>query len=207
MAAGSQKRLVPSEAMREIDEHRTWFMAIGAVVALAGVGAIFFPIAAGLAVNIVIGVSLLVVGAVTIAHTLLARSWRAYGWSLFGGLVDLVAGGLMLFYPLAGVSALALVLVAWFLIAGVARISVGWRQRPDNGWLAFVGAGIVSIVLAGIVFLGWPGISALALGTLAGVHFIFGGASLIALTRAAGNTHTTSHDSVTSHTGHAHSTR
>jgi uncharacterized membrane protein HdeD (DUF308 family) len=179
-------------------------MFIGGLFVLAGIGAIFFPVAAGLAVNVVIGISLLLVGTATIVHTLLARSWRAYGWSFFGGLVDLIAGGLMLFYPLAGVSALALVLIAWLLFAGAARISVGWRQRPDRGWLGFVAAGVVSIVLAAVVFIGWPALSAIALGVLAGVHFIFGGMSLLALTRAARHAHPAADDSAIAGGSHQH---
>jgi uncharacterized membrane protein HdeD (DUF308 family) len=48
-------------------------------------------------------------------------------------------------------------------------------------------SGVVDLLLAGIIFAGFPGTAAWAIGLLIGVNLVFGGAALIAMALHARN--------------------
>ena len=88
--------------------------------------------------------------------------------------------------PLRGVLTLTMVLMALFLIEGVAAIlaALNFRQHSRNwGWLLF--SGIVDLVLVYLIWQGWPATAAWAIGLLAGVNLLFTGLSLVMLAIAA----------------------
>jgi uncharacterized membrane protein HdeD (DUF308 family) len=49
-------------------------------------------------------------------------------------------------------------------------------------------AGLVDIVIAGLIIAGWPASALWAIGVLVGINLLFGGMSLIAMALAARNT-------------------
>ena len=54
---------------------------------------------------------------------------RGWGWVLFGGLVTLVGGGLIIYYPAAGVVGIIAVSGSAFIVAGFLNIYVGFQLK------------------------------------------------------------------------------
>ena len=88
---------------------------------------------------------------------LLAKNW---GLVLARGIFTVLFGALAIFWP--GITVLALVILFGFyaIVDGITAIVMGAKKSSGRGWLIFIG---VLGVIAGIVALVWPGITALAL--------------------------------------------
>lgn len=88
---------------------------------------------------------------------ILARNWA---WVLVRGIFTLVFGAVAVFWPEITLLALVILFGAYAIVDGVTAIVMGARRASGRGWVIFVG--ILGIV-AGIIALVWPGITALAL--------------------------------------------
>jgi uncharacterized membrane protein HdeD (DUF308 family) len=90
----------------------------------------------------------------------------------------------LLMHPLLGVASLTLLLASLFLIEGVLDIVLYAKTRPaqGSGWVLF--DGLVTIVLAGLIWIHWPSSSAWAIGTLVGVSMIMSGVARVMMSLA-----------------------
>ena len=90
---------------------------------------------------------------------------------------------MLLAMPLTGAFSLTIVLIAFFLIEGIATIlfSLDHKRELSGQWGWMLVSGIVDLVLAFIIFSGLPGTAAWALGLLVGINMLFGGSALIAM--------------------------
>jgi uncharacterized membrane protein HdeD (DUF308 family) len=77
---------------------------------------------------------------------------------------------------LSGVLSLTLILIAFFVIEGLASIMFARSQARAVGT-----SGIIDLILATIILTGLPGTAAWAIGLLVGINMVFGGSALIAM--------------------------
>jgi len=133
----------PSDAERigraftsALHEHWVLFLVEGIILVILGVGAILLPPLATLAVEIIIGWVFLISGIVGLVTTFWMRHAPGFWWSLISGLVGIAAGIVLLLWPLSGALSLTLILIAFFIIEGVASIMYAIEHRsqlPDAG--------------------------------------------------------------------------
>jgi uncharacterized membrane protein HdeD (DUF308 family) len=105
-------------------------------------------------------------------------------WKVLLGLLYLAVGVYMLVRPGEGLVALALTLAWLFLIQGVISIFGALQLRPLAGWGWWLFDGIITLILAFLIFSGWPGDSVQILAILVGVSLIVSGANRLALAAA-----------------------
>ncbi len=160
--------------------HGSWrrLMIGGALIAILGVLAIVYPFVTGLSISIFVGVALIVGAVIHVAHAFSAGGWRGALWQVVLALVYLVAGVLFLTDPVLGLVSLTLVLIAYFLIDGVVEIAMGLRLRGESRWAWLVASGVVSLVLAGLIWAGLPSSAVWAVGLLFGVSLLTTGISM-----------------------------
>ena len=91
--------------------------------------------------------------------------------------------------PISGTLSLTLVLIAFFLVEGIATLmyAIDHRAQLSGRWGWMLVSGIVDLILAGIIFAGLPGTAAWALGLLVGINMLFGGTAMIGMALAARN--------------------
>lgn len=165
-----------------IREHRGWYMFQGAVFVLAGMLAVILPNATAIGFELLIGALLLVSGAVQgVASLRSSMHW----WSLLSALLSIVVGLLLLFNPMAGTIALATVLAVFLSIEGIVEIFLSLQYRPMRNWGWLLASGMVSLLLAALLFAGWPEITVLFMGIIIGINLIIYGAALLALVASA----------------------
>ena len=174
------------EVPAAIAQHRTWFFILGALLALAGVLAIVFPLAGTLAVEVWAAAAFLVAGAAQIVHAFATREWRGLALSLLIGALYVIAGVLLWLNPLRGAVALTLVVAAAITVGGIFEVALGLRLRPASGWGWMVASGVLGIVAGLLIWQQLPGSAAWVLGLLLGMNLISSGASFIALAAMAG---------------------
>lgn len=162
-----------------------WSVAVSLLMILAGVLAIGVPIAAGIAVNIVVAWLLVFAG---VAHLAFGWHLRAVGgliWQVLLGLLYIGIGVYLLAHPVAGLATLTLALAIYLFVEGVLELILAFqvRARQARGWLAL--DGVVTLVLGFMIWRTWPASTEWAIGTLVGISMIFSGATRLMLSLAA----------------------
>ena len=150
---------------------------------LLGAGAIVLPPLATLAVTIMLGWLFLVSGVVGLFTTFWMRAAPGFWWSLISAVLGIVVGVMLLAAPLRALVPLTIMLVAFFIIEGIASImyALDHKRELSGRWGWMLVSGVVDLVLAAVIFAGLPGTAAWAIGLLVGINMIFGGAALIAM--------------------------
>jgi|SRR5271168_192490 uncharacterized membrane protein HdeD (DUF308 family) len=187
MAMERQTESIGRAFASAIQEHWGLFLAEGIILVILGLAAIAVPLIATLAFTIIIGWVFLVAGVVGLITTFWARGAPGFWWSLISAIIAIAAGVVLLLWPISGSISLTLVLIAFFIIEGIASImySIEHRNQATGQWLWMLVSGIIDLILAGIIFAGLPGTAFWALGLLVGINMVFGGAALIAMALAA----------------------
>jgi uncharacterized membrane protein HdeD (DUF308 family) len=171
-------------AMRQaLREHSTVYLVEGVVLVILGLLAVLVPPIASLAVAIIVGWLFLVSGGVGLATTFWMRGAPGFWWSLLSAVLAIVVGGLLIASPSTGVLSLTYLLIAFFLVEGVATImyAVEHRSHYPGRWGWMLVSGVVDVILALIIVMGLPGTAAWAIGLLVGINMVFGGIALISL--------------------------
>jgi uncharacterized membrane protein HdeD (DUF308 family) len=163
----------------------TWSIVLSVLMIVAGILAIVIPPVAGIAVTILIG-WLLIFSAV--AHFVFAWHTRGAGailWEVLLGIVYFFAGIYLLWNPVVGLVSLTLGLAFYLFAEAVLEFILAFRLRPlpGSGWLFL--DGIITLILAIMIWRTWPASSPWALGTLVGVSMLFSGISRLMLSMAA----------------------
>ena len=162
-----------------------WFLALGILMIILGILAIGLPGVAALAVDIFLGWLLVVGGIAQGIHAFSARQWQGFIVQLLSAVLYLVAGVLLLAFPLQGVLTLTLVLALLFVMEGLCRALFAVRVRPTSGWGWMLFSGIVAVILGVLIWMQWPSAAAWAIGLLAGMNFLFSGLMMVMLGLAA----------------------
>jgi len=98
---------------------------VGVLSAIAGVLLIRHPIGGVTAVALLIGIWLIAVGVIRLASAFEEDEHR--GWHAFAGLVELIAGIVIVANPHIGFATLALLVGIGFILNGVAMLALGWN--------------------------------------------------------------------------------
>src|SRR5215469_8497117 len=166
-----------------LHEHWKLFLVEGIILVVLGLIAIVVPPIATLAIEILVGWLFLVSGIVGLITTFWMRDAPGFWWSLFSAVIGIAAGVVLLGWPVSGVLSLTIVLIAFFVIEGVATImfALDHKRELSGRWGWMLASGVVDLILAGIILSGLPGTAAWAIGLLVGINMIFGGSALIAM--------------------------
>lgn len=176
---------VPVVARTILKKSLGWSIALSVLMLLAGFLAIVVPPVAGIAVAVFVAWLLVFSGA---AHLVFAWHTRTTGgiiWELLLGLAYIIVGCYILRSPVAGLASLTLALAIYLAAEGVLELILSFQLRSMSGagWLLF--DGIVTLILAVMIWRTWPWSSAWAIGTLVGVSMIFSGTARLMLSLAA----------------------
>ena len=159
---------------------------IGWAILLIVVGffALALPFEAGIAIAIVVAVLVIVAGIAHLAGTFGARTTGAFFWRLLVGCAYLLAGVYLLVHPKLSLVSLTLALAVLFFVEGVFHIVTYFNVRnlPGAGWLLF--DGIVTLILALMIWRSWPASAVWALGTLVGINLLMSGFTRLMYSRA-----------------------
>lgn len=154
---------------------RGWSIAFGLVLIVIGILALLMPAIAALATALTLGWLLVIAGIVEIVHAFQIRRRKGYGWQLAAGIVTLVLGACILFFPVAGIATLALWIGAFLFAGGIVRLVLAFRLKPAKGWEWVLLDAVVSIVVGVLIAWGWPASSIPFIGVLTGFWLLFSG--------------------------------
>jgi uncharacterized membrane protein HdeD (DUF308 family) len=178
-----------TEMSAAVREHWKAFLIEGVLLVILGLAAMIVPPLASLAVTIFLGWMFLISGIAGLVLTFWARQMPGFWWSLISAVLAVGAGIILLAKPVQGTLTLTIVVGAYFLAEGVATIMYALEHRRElsERWSWLLLAGILDILIAGMIITGLPGSAEWAIGLLVGINLLFGGATLIGMALAARN--------------------
>jgi uncharacterized membrane protein HdeD (DUF308 family) len=174
----------PAVQVTTVDVRRSWpwVLALGILSLIAGIITLVWPGVTVYALVFVLGVFLIVAGGAEIGWSIAERHTDGWGFILFRGIVDVIAGIVVLAWPDVTALVLALLLAAWLFVYAAMSLWYAYRhrgERPHTGH--FVAKGIAALVVA-VITVAWPGITILVVALVIGFMLIFWG---VVLTRFA----------------------
>jgi uncharacterized membrane protein HdeD (DUF308 family) len=164
-----------------------WQIAWGVLLIIAGFLAVMMPGIAALATVLFFAWLLIFCGGFEIAYAIQTRANGGFGWKLASGILTLLLGMVIMAAPLAGVASLALLVGAFLLVSGIARVMLAFRLKPHRGWGWVLFDGLLSVTLAILIAIGWPQSSLEIIGLLTGFTLISTGVWRIVLGRLPGH--------------------
>lgn len=164
-----------------VRRHWVLFLSEGIALVILGLLALMIPTLASFAATVFFGWILLLSGIVGLVTTFRARQAPGFGWSLLSAAVGIVAGALLLGWPLQGTFSLTAVLIAFLLVEGGVTVMYALEHRSalSGRWGWMLASGILDVFLGVLLFAGLPGTALWALGLLVGLNMLFGGWALI----------------------------
>lgn len=156
----------------------------GIVLVVLGVLAMIAPMASGVAIAYLVGALVLIGG---IARLLFAFSASTFGEGALAFLIGLlmVIGGIaLLTHPLLNLVSLTLLLAIYFAVTGVFAVVHAFQMKPAAGWGMVLLNGVVTLLLALVIWSSWPISGTWAIGVLVGVQLLMTGFQLLAVSGA-----------------------
>lgn len=158
-----------------------WSIALSVLMIVAGVLGIIVPQASGVAVTIIVGWLLVFSG---VAHLVFGWYTRTAGgllWEWLIAVLYIAAGIYLLMHIQAGLSALTVILAIFLLLEGIVEfvLSFTLRPLPGSGWLLF--DGVLTVILAILIWRAWPSSKEWALGLLVAISMLFSGVTRLVL--------------------------
>ena len=166
------------------DRATTWSIALSVLLMIAGLMAMVLPLVAGLAFAVFVGWLLIISGVLHLVYAFSAAHPRMLVWQIFLGIVYGFIGFYVLVNPVAGLAGLTFAIAVYLFVEGVLEFALSFQLRPapGSGWLLF--DGIITVVLAIMIWSTWPTSAAWAVGVLVGVSMFFSGLTRLMLSLA-----------------------
>jgi uncharacterized membrane protein HdeD (DUF308 family) len=171
--------------LQRAKNHAGWLMVLGVVEIVVGILAILSPLMAGLSIALIVGIAFLVGGGARIVEAFRADSFGAGALTFLWGVLIVCAGFYLVQRP--GLALVSLTLVVAFVLFtdGIMRTVIAFHMKPVQGWGWMLVGGVLSVLLALMVWAQFPVSAAWLVGTLAGVSLISNGMTVFSVAGAA----------------------
>ncbi len=160
------------------------WMLIGAITILIGAIIIGNATVASMAIAVLTGIALLIGGGITVVGGLSVESTGGKIFSIVIGVIMLLLGWSMLAHPLQGVISLSMAVLILIIAGGLTRLYMSFKMRGTQLSMPMLISGILSLVLAAVIWWSFDGEAAnmtSLLGILLGIETILNGIGFIVL--------------------------
>lgn len=174
MAWSTAESSAVHESLGRVGRSWGWLLAFGVLSVLAGIAVLTWPGATILVIALVLGVQLLV-GGVFWFGSALASEEKGMAVQILLAVLGILAGVVVLRYPVQSAVAFPLVLGLFWTVNGVLETfhAVTRTHVTSRGWA--MAAGLLGIV-AGVVLLAYPGLGLVTMTYLLGIWLVvYGG--------------------------------
>jgi uncharacterized membrane protein HdeD (DUF308 family) len=162
-----------------------WSIALSVLLIVAGFFAMLIPFISGVAITLFFGWAMIISG---VTHFIFAFKTHTKGgliWELLIGAVYLFTGVYLILHPLDALLALTLILACYLFFEAIVEFIQYFQLRPRHGAGWLIVDGVITLILAIMIWRSWPASSIWVIGTLVGVSMIFSGFSRLMLSLAA----------------------
>ena len=165
--------------VQNLQANKGWLLVLGIAYVILGWVAIGYPIAATMAIEMLLGYILLVGGVIAVVGSFFSGNWKNLILILLSGILYIFVGFFLVTNMKEGVITLTLLLAAFLLVEGIFKIIHAFQIQTAKNWIWILISGIASIILAVMIWAEFPQSSAFVIGLLVGIYFLINGFSLI----------------------------
>jgi uncharacterized membrane protein HdeD (DUF308 family) len=151
----------------------------GIVLVVLGALALIVPMAAALAIELILGWLLLLAGISQIIHALRSKGSQRFWWEAGIGVLYCLGAFLLLLNPMQGLITLTFLLTFLFIAEGLFKIILAWQFRPVATWPWLLVSGLLSCALGFFILSDISSNAKWVLGIMVGINFVFAGWALI----------------------------
>ncbi len=155
----------------------------GVIFLIIGLAGMFFPAFLSIATAYFVAWMLILSALMAGYHTYKIDKKDWLGWLkafVFG-----LTGILIALNPLPGVAALGIILAIFFFFDGFSSFALAFELKPQKWWWLSLLNGVLSVILAIIILVGWPFSSLWIVGFFVGISLFFDGLVLLSLSSYA----------------------
>jgi uncharacterized membrane protein HdeD (DUF308 family) len=145
-------------------------MMMGIVLIVLGVLMLSAPVVAGMASVMMIGSIMIIAGIVEIVKGVRIASGMSKAFWMLVGVLTILCGAIVCAHPIFGLGFLTLLLAIYFFVDGIVKVGAAFKYSVRKAW--FVTSGILSFILAFLIWSNWPLSGGWVVGVLVGVNFI-----------------------------------
>lgn len=159
-------------------------MATGIILAVLGLLVLVSPVAAGSVVIKVVALVLAITGILQLLSALRSSGRTQRLVSIVLGAIVAGVGVLVWFNTELASGLLTALLMIFFVVNGLWKLTSALRFRPAAGWAWLLLSGLISLLFVYLLWRQWPLAGAWAIGVLVGLDLLLTGIALILLARA-----------------------
>jgi len=167
--------------MGYLQKHWKLFFWEGIFFVVLGTLAIIAPHVFTMGITIFLGWLLLIGGIMQVVRAVSIYNMPGFSLWFFMGILQAVIGYFFLKEPGQGSLTLTLLVTVFFALEGLAKIYLAFMMRPIEHWGRVLFSGITALLLAIVVWAGWPATGMWVLGLLLGINMVLLGWTLITL--------------------------
>ncbi|MCK9188503.1 HdeD family acid-resistance protein [Acidithiobacillus sp.] len=155
-----------------------YLLPIAIVLIVIGLFGLLSPVILSAVTDGVLAAILIIAGFTWIIHSYQMHQHRLADW--LKPLLLLITGGIMIALPNAGIAAIGLMFILYFVLDAYRNFTQSnVHAGHGRGWFIF--SGVIDIVIAILFFATWPQGSLILVGIFVGVNLIFDGVILLML--------------------------
>ncbi len=171
--------------MKKAHKNAGWLVALGVLQIVIGVVVLAAPLAGGLTVTLVIGMAMIFGGIARLVAAFAADSFGIGALAFVWGLIVAATGFYIFTNPGVGLVTLTLVLSMMFFVSGITECVAAFQVKPERGWGWMLTGGLVSVLLAFMIWRQFPFSGIWLVGTLLGVNLLMSGMTTVMIGSAA----------------------
>jgi uncharacterized membrane protein HdeD (DUF308 family) len=137
------------EAMREkVKRHSLWYLVEGGGMIVAGILTLVYPVVSSFAAVFALGRLLIISGIAQRVSLIDAREVPHFWLQLVSVVLSVIVGVLLIRHRGAGLLAITLLLLVYFMVEGISKVIFALTIRPFPNWGWVLVSGIVAIPAA-----------------------------------------------------------
>jgi uncharacterized membrane protein HdeD (DUF308 family) len=187
MTQGNQSSAVPVRhpLFGDVSRNWGWLLAVGILSVILGIVGLGMTLLLTLVSVLYFGILIIVVGGVQVFQAFKCTGWKSVLFHLVIGLLYVVAGIMIVTFPLFASLALTWTLAIILIAVGVLRLVVAAQHRGTTGWGWALAGGVITILLGLMIVARWPLDALWVIGLFIAVELIVNGWTLIFVGLAA----------------------
>ena len=172
-----------STTMQLPAEERNSLKIAAVITIILGVLALALPFMAGVAATYILAANFVIGGVLMATAAFRAKGWAGALGLMMLGVVSVLAGVVIFAHPLIGLATITLFCIAGMFVAGIAKIVWTFKLPSGSGRWYLLVSGILSIVVAAMLYSSFPFSALWAFGVLVGINLLVEGFSLWAFVK------------------------
>jgi uncharacterized membrane protein HdeD (DUF308 family) len=166
----------------DVKRATSWSMALSVLMIIAGILAIAAPYYAGLTVTVVVGWLLLISAVLHLVYAFRGGRATAVIWEILLAIVYALIGFYVLANPRIGLASLTFAIAFYLFVEAILEFALSYQLRNESGAGWILVDGIITMILAFLIWANWPNSSVWAVGVIVGVSMLFSGITRVMIT-------------------------